>query len=297
MGTPAIVSLARLGVGSADPVDKALNFSSFNPNVNVVLRDLNGMRGTYDKDANRTVPERNMIGPSWAGEPTAAELLFMLEWVMGGTPTGTTTKTFPQANAPKEWNIHYKPNAGLEWFLGGVAIDTWTMQAAQGEPLTASAEMVGKTYDASRSNMPTLSYDQTTRPFMLNGLVLTHGGSSVACRGFTWRVVKNIQRDRHLNSMNLTDLVSASRQYTLAVEVPSGDYAAKWDDGLPKDGVSAVAAFTNAGGGVLTLTFPLLRYPGRSPDNSGAESFMTLDGEAYRVGAGSPITVTLVQDP
>lgn len=296
MGTASIRPLARLAVGSADPVDKALNFSAFDPGVTVVLRDTNGARGTYDLDSNRNVPERNIVAPTWAGEPTAAELLFLLEWVMSGTPTGTTTKTFPFANAPKEWFVHYKPNAGNEWFLGNVAVDSFTLQSSQGEPLTAALELVGKTYDAARSDMPTLSYDQTTRPFMLNGLVLSWGGGAIQCRGFTFRVMKNIDRGRHLNSMNLTDIVSQARHTTIAVEVPAGDNAAKWDDGIPMAGASVVATFTNAGGGVLTITLPLVRYQGRSPTTSGEESWLTFDGEAYRSGSGSPVTVTLTQD-
>lgn len=296
MGTPAITPLARLGIGSADPVDKALNFSVFQPGVLQELRDTNGMRGTFDKDGNRLVPSRKIVAPTYSGEPTAAELLFLLEWAMYGTPTGTTTKTFPLANTPAERYVHFAPNNGETWFLNGVAVDSCTLQAAQGEPLTMNLELIGKDYSTAHAAIPALTYDQTTRPFMLNGCVLQVGGVAKPIRGFTWRIMHNIDRGRFLNSLTLTDLLQSSRQITCAVEIPSGDASGLWDDGMPAAGVTLVATFTNAGGGVLVLSFPALRFPAKSPDFSAVEGFQTLDGEGYRVGSGSPVTVTLTQD-
>lgn len=291
MGTPAITELAKLAVGLADPVDIALNFSAFSPGVNRTLHDANGMRGTFDKDGNRVVPANTVVRPTWAGEPTAQELLTLLHMAMYGTPTGTTTKTFPLANSPSEWFVHFSPNAGDTWFLSGVAVDSFSLSASQGEALVGSAEMLGKTVNTAHAAMPALSYDQTTRPFMLNNLALTVGGASKQVRGFTWRIMHNLDGERWLNSPTLTDHVQRSRQITCAIEVPSGDNSGLWDDGIV--GATLVATFTGAGGSILVISFADLRFPGRSPEFGGGEGYLTLDGEGYRVGSGSPVTVTL----
>lgn len=295
MGTPAVTALAKLGFGFADPVDKGLNFSAFSPGVTQELRDANAMRGTFDKDSNRVVPSRKIVTPSFAGEPTAAELLYLLELAMYGTPTGTTTKAFPLANTPKESYWHFSPNNGDTWFLSGVACDSCTLQAAQGEPLTMSMDLVGKDFSLAHAAIPALTPDQTTRPFMLNGCVLQVGGVAKPIRGFTWRIMHNIDRGRFLNSLTLTDLIQSARQITCAVEIPSGDAAGLWDDGLAAAGTTLVATFTNAGGGILTISFGTLRFPARSPEFGPVEGYQTIDGEGYRVDANPPVSVTLVQ--
>src|SRR5436190_13786030 len=163
----APTALAKLGIGSADPVDTAMNFASFDIGVTRELRDTNGTRGTFFPDGNRILENRRRVEPKFASEPTAPELAYLLEWIMSGTPTGSTTKTYPWSDTAAVRFLHFHPTAGEEWFLSGCAVDTATLRASSGEPLTVELDIVGQTHDATRTNFPALTYDLTLQPFIL----------------------------------------------------------------------------------------------------------------------------------
>ena len=105
-------ALAKLALGASDPVDFGINFTSFDPGVKRTIHDANGTRGTFWKDANRMSTDRTIVAPRLSSEPTAPELAKILEWAMGGTPTGSTTKTYVWSDTPLARNLHFKPIAG-----------------------------------------------------------------------------------------------------------------------------------------------------------------------------------------
>lgn len=290
----SVTALAKLAIGASDPVDQPLNFVEFQPNVRLELRDTNATRGTYDKDGNRVRHSRTVITPRGVFEPSATELTYLLPWAMGGSPTGSGVVTYPAANAPAERYVFFSPVAGDTWFLSGVGVDVATFRAASGEPLTVELDLLGTTYNTAHAAYPSLTIDQTTQPFMLSDLVLTVGGSAVQCRAFSYRLNNNLDKTRYLNSLTLTRLQKLARQHTFTLDVPSGDNASLWDNGVA--GTTLVATFTNPNtASELILTVPDLRFPGQSPEHApNAEGFLRVEGEAYRTsGNANPVTVTL----
>lgn len=288
-------ALAKLGIGAADPVDFGLNFTTFDPGVKRTLHDSNGTRGTFWKDANRMNEDRRMVAPRLSTEPTAAELAKLLEWAMGGTPTGTTTKTYPWSDTPLGWYVHFKPKAGEEWFLEEVAVDQLTLSAQVGGGLTADVDLVGKDYDSTRSDFPSLSYDQTKQPFLLSRLALLVGGVTRNCRSFSFNILGGIDRDRFLNSQTLTTLQRLSAGFGVTFEVPSGDNGSQfWASGLA--GATLNAEFTTAGGSAFEIDIANMKFEGDSPVHAaGSEGFITVSAQALRVGSSTPVTLTVTQ--
>lgn len=290
---PSATQLAKLAVGNADPVTQFLNFREFSPGVRRELLDLNATRGTFDKDGNRVVVNRDHVEPRLSTEPTAAEAAVLLEWGMGGTPTGVGTVTYPLGDVLLQKYVFFSPKQGDTWFLSGVACDVFTVSAAVGEGLRFDLDLIGKTWDDTRSDFPAgLVLDQTTRPWVLSNLVLTVGGVVRKCRSFSFQVNHHIDRERYLNSLTLTDTLKLDQDVILSIEVPSGDNPGLWKLGVSTLTLSAV--FTSAGGGVLSLTVPDVRFEPTSPEHPGrAEGFLRLSGQCYRVAAGRPVTLTL----
>ena len=293
----SVTKLAKLGLGTADPVDTAMNFADFDPGVLRALKDTNGTRGTFFRDGNRMLENRVSVSPKFSSEPTAPELAYWLEWAMSGTPTGTTTKTYVWSNTPAVRFVHFKPNAGEEWFLDGVAVDTFTIQATSGEALSINADLVGQGYDDTRSDFPAgLTYDQVKQPFLLSHLSLTVNSVARKCRSLSLTIRNAIDRDRYLNQLTLSALQKLDAAFEVSVDVPSGDNSGLWKLGIDT-ACPLVATFTNpSNSAAFAITIADLRFPANTPVHpSGAEGFLTVQAQAMRVGSNTPVTLTLNQ--
>lgn len=292
----AQTALAKLALGTADPVDTGIAFRDFDPGVSKEIRDTTGTRGSFFSDANRNIPTRVGCEPRLSCEPSVTELVYLMPWILGGAPTGTTTKTFPFSNTAALRNIHFKPNAGEEWFLSDVGVDTATFRASTGEPLELDLDCLGRVPDATRTDFPGgITYDLTTQPWIMSHLALTVGGVSRTCREFTWTVKNGLDRTRFLNSLTLTAVnkVSPDGVYMFGIEVPSGDNGSQfWAAGVA--GASLVATFTNYSNSVLTITAANVNFQPRSPNfPQGGEAFLRLEGKATRTSTSDPVTVTI----
>lgn len=291
----AVTTLGKLGIGTADPVTTLLNHSQFELGINLMLRDTNATRGTFNKDGTgRVRHSRTMITPHIHCEPSQAELLVLIPWVMGQAATGTTTKTMSLSNTAYEHYVHWKPVAGEEVMLTGTVVDVGTFAASSGEPISVDLGLVARTYDDTRSDFPSLTPDQTSQPFLLTDLSLSFDGSTVQCREFSVSVNNGIDRSRFLNSLTLTRTQKLQRSITVTLDVPAGDNTGLWNEGI--EGAAMVATFTNsAQSKILTFTLPDIRFPGQSPTYPlGQEGFLRIQGEAYRTsGNAEPLTISL----
>lgn len=295
----AITTLGKLAV--ADAADFGTNplrldFADFDPGVSRDLRDMNGTRGKYDKDAARVRENRVRVEPRLRCEPTALELATLLQWALGGTPTGSGTVTYPLGDAVPTKHVRFDPNQGLKWQAAGVAVDALVLSSSSGEPLAADLELLGQTYSNPSDSFPALSLDVTTQPFILSDCVLTWNSTARQIRDLSLAVRNNLDRGRFLNSLTLTALVKLARQVVWSVELPSGDYDSLWDSGIA--GASLSAVFTN-GSTALTLTSAAVKFPPRNPMHPfQGEGMLRLEGEAYSSdGSAASLVVTLDGTP
>ncbi len=300
----AVEKLTKIAIGasggSSGSETTIVNCMSFDIGVRLELRDTNGTRGTFDKDGNRVKENRDRVSPRISSEPTYVEWAVLLPWITSGTPSGSPTVTYPfvATAVPNIQKIYFNPNAGDSYELTGCAVDSATFRAAVGEPLSVDLDIVGQTYTTSPSAFPSLTPDQVGHPFILSDLVLLIGGSTIQTREFSYKVSNNIDRERFLNSLTLTRTQILHREHMFTFDVPSGDNASLWDNGVA--GATMVATFTDATSGstsVMVFTVPDLRFPGQSPQFApNAEGFVRIEGEAYRtVGNSAPVGITLHQ--
>lgn len=295
MGSPT--QLAKLAFGTADPVDRAVNFIDFDPGVTVEFEDTHGTTGDYDKDDIRIVPSRKRVQPTFSSKPTAIELAYLLAWGMWGTPTGSGTVTYPLGNTPAQRNIHYYTPNSLEWFLSGCAVNRLELRAVSGQALMVNAAIVGIDSDDSRSNYPAIALDKTTQAFIMSGLTLTVAGVSKKCREFVFAVEHNIDLDRYLNSFTLTEHLKQDQRVSLTLDLPASEAPALWRQAQTA-GFSAVGTFVNALGGTLTMTMGSFRPAPKTPLwPSRQEGYVRAEGELTRTGTNRPVTITLVTGP
>lgn len=293
----AITALGKLGIGDADPVTLRLDFTEFDPGVLQEFKDLNGTRGKYDKDTERVRPVRTVVGPRYRGEPTALEWAEILEWALGGTPTGTGTLTYPLGNTAPAKYVHFAPNAGKQWKLSGVGVDVLTVRASSGDGVKCELDLVGQDFTNPSSSYPSIDLDVSTQPFLMTDCVLTWNSSTRQIRDLTVSVRNNIDRTRYLNSQTLTALYKLKREVVWSIELPSGDYDTLWDSGTGATGASLSAVFTN-GNQILTLASTAVRFPPRNPTHPfQQEGMLRLEGEAYSAAGATPLTVTLNAGP
>lgn len=292
-----ITPLAKLGVGDTSTVDTRLDFTEFDPGVMQEFKDLNGTRGKFDKDTERNRIVRKSVSPRYRGEPTALEWATILPWALGGAPTGSGTVTYPLGNSAPAKYVHFMPNAGKQWLLAGVGVDSLTIRSSAGEGVTCELDLVGLTYTNPSSSYPSINLDVSTQPFLMTDCVLTWNSTARQIRELSLTVRNNIDRTRYLNSQTLTALYKLRREISWAVELPSGDYDALWDSGTGTTGASLSAVFTN-GSQVLTLASTGVRFPPRNPSHPfQQEGMLRLEGEAYSVAGATPLTVTLNPGP
>lgn len=291
----AITSLAKLI--SADDTGFATNairldFIDFDPGVTEELRDMNGTRGKFDKDAARVRQNRTRVEPRFRAEPTALEWATILPWALGGTPTGSGTVTYPLGNSAPTKSLRFDPSNGTNWQMDGVAIDALTIRTSSGEPVDCDLDLLGQSFSNPSSSFPSGSLDVSTQPFLMSDCVLTWNSTTRQIRNLSLSVRNNLDRSRFLNSLTLTALNKIARQIIWSIELPSGDYDSLFDSGL--SGASLSAVFTN-GDAVLSLTSTSVKFPPRNPAHPfQGEGMLRLEGEAFSSdGSATPLTVTL----
>jgi hypothetical protein len=298
----SITTLAKLGwsaIGGSSPATQQIDFADFDLGISQDVRDLNGTRGKYNKDFGRVRKNLIHVEPSFRSEPTAVELAAILEWVMGGTVTGTTTKTYPFGNAAGLRYLAFDPGAGNLWNLTGVAVDSFTLSGSQGEPMSVSLGLLGQAYTVSGS-FPALSLDISTQPFLFIDCALTVNGSTTTIADFSLSISNGLDRGRFFNSSTLTALNKLNRTTTIGLTIPYGDFTSLFGYGVNGTGAvgSIVATFTN-GGSVLTVTAANVGFAPQSPSSPfQAEGFLTLSGECFSSSLTTdPITITLANGP
>lgn len=260
-----------------------LDFIDLDNGTTYEFKDMNGTRGKYTKDDIRVRNNRISILPRIRCQPSSVELSSLLAWILGGTPTGSGTVTYPLGNAALGKYLWYLPNNGTEWQFQNVGIDSATFRCSSGEPMEIDLELIGQTNTNPTVGFPATSLDVSTAPFIFSDLVFTVAGSATQVRETTLTIRNNIDRTRFLNNLTLTALVKLHREIIWEFAEPAGPYDVNWNTALSA-GASIVANWTQPASAtaVLTQTSNAVRLVPKSPQIPfQAESFLTLQGEAY----------------
>jgi hypothetical protein len=270
VSAPAALSkLARLGlsaIGATSPVNLGVQFQRLHTGAEEQVldtaRDVNF--GSLTHSLSRAVENLRRAQPSMTLKPNVGELKDsgLLQWCMGGAPTGTTTITYPLAAARLLRNVGIDDTARYTE-IQNAAVDVATFHAQSGGELYLDLDVVGTDF-TNAGSLPALT-QPTGPPFLMGQLALNVGGTTpVYVESFRLTLNNHIDRNRYFNSFALPDVIKTDRTVEIEIPMPLGTHFALWNAGAGSAGVSVTATFTSAAGKVLVFSMPSVRS-GDSP--------------------------------
>jgi hypothetical protein len=284
--------LGKLGIGTADPVDFALDFRQESLMCREEFLDGNGLRGTFQHDVSRVRRSIRRVGGQISLQPNAEELEKVLPWILGGTPSGTT---YPLSDTSSTRYITIDRVAKV-FTYDGCKVDTAQFRASRGQLLGLDLDVIGIDETVGNAGtFPSLSIDTASGPFVFSDLALTHAGDTYTPQDFNMSIRWKIDRDRFFNSNTLVSVVPTDLEIMVETRLPYGDATAVYNSG--PGGVAIVATFTN---GTVSLSFSLVKvcFPRQSPVlPNRSEVMVPLRGFAYKSGATAKLVTTLDSTP
>lgn len=281
----------RLAVGSADPVDREIEFVGETLKKTQVFGNFNGCRGTRAHHVTRTRLTREPVGGTIQMTPNPVELAWWLQRILGGSPSGTN---YPFAETIPTFAV--TKTDGVEVLTyEDVAASRATFRATPGQALALDVDCVGRTEKAD--TFPSLSVDNGS-PFVMSDLTLTVDAQTLITNNFTLVFDNRVNADRYFNALALASADATDRVVTLSLDVPyTTANTAGLVDGSGATGVAATATFTN-GTVSLAFEFPAFQFPRVVPDSArGREKVVTLAGQCFRTAAAAECTITLDSTP
>ena len=282
----------QLGIGASSTVSNRLDFESEDFGIQENLINLNGLRGTRSRDISRLRPNTRIAQGSINLQPTANEWANLLQWIFGGTPTGSGTVTYPLSDTLITQYLSID-RVSKVFTYSNVAVDRATFSATEGGPLQLRLDLIGtdETIGASGS-FPSLSLDTATNPFLFFDLALTIGATQqYYCKNFELTINNFLDKTRFYNNQTLTAIYPEDREITFKTNLAYGAAVALYNAG--SGGVAMNATFTY-GVQVLSMTAGTLAFPRKPPVISGKQEIMLpIDGYLMKSGSNLELTTTL----
>lgn len=291
----SVGTYGKLGIGSADPVDIRLRYRDENLAAKLELIDGNAINGTLDRNIELVRDGAIRVGGPINMIPNAYEFSQLLRWILGGTPSGTGTVTYPLTQANDLPEKYVTIDRVIKVFTyTGCKVSRATFRATQGGPLELSLEIVGKSAsEASAGTFPSLTLDISNGPFVFRDLVMSVGGTTVKAKEFTLTVDNMLDTERFFNSQTLQSIDQPDRKITFETSLPYGDHQAL-KSGFTAAGTAVVATFTN-GGAVLAFSMVKVAIPYEDPATPGrvVEIMLPVSGDAMSSGTTASLVTTL----
>jgi hypothetical protein len=283
----------KLGISSGSPVTIRYNFVVADMALEETLHNNSGDSATRDELALRTRLNSRAPDGTIGFEPTPIEWYALLEWILGGTGSGTS---LPLADTLPTRFITLDDTVDVKTWDGCVA-GRATISSGQQQPLKLDLEVNGidEALGAAAS-FPAIAFDDTFGPYMhADGVFVIN---SVTVRPKQWSLtIENMpDTERYFNSNTRINIPSKGRRFTWNFQLPYGDYAAAY--GLQAADVGCSATFT-AGAFSLAFSSTRVRFPRQGPKGRGREEEIMLvpNGVARMAVGGVPITVTCDKTP
>jgi hypothetical protein len=292
---PVYPFATQLGIDTAATVTKRFDFQAADVVLAEDFVDTNGLRGTRARAVERLRQGNRRVGGPLRLQPTAVEMANLLAWIMGGSPTGSPTVTYPLADTLADRYVVIDRGSKV-FSYNGCRVNRATFRGAQGQPLDLTLDVVGIDETLGNSGtFPALTLDVTTVPFMFTDLVFVLNAVTVQALEVEITIDNAIDTNRFFNSQIATALIATDRHVTLNTRLSYGDQSALYGTGV--GGVAATATFT-AGGQVLTFTFAKVAFPRHSPPTRGREEVMLpLQGTCYKSGSTLELITSLNPGP
>lgn len=284
----AIGTLGKFGIGASSPVTTWLDFQNETLKSRQEIFNGNGVRGTRSHTVERTRPSIERVGGTISLQPNAAELAAIMEWIMGGSPSGTT---YPLADTQPARDLCVDRVTKVFTYTG-CKVDKATFKAAQGQALSVDLDVVGLTETVGNAGtFPALSLDVATSVFMFSDCVITAGGTTLTPKDVTIEINHHIDRERFFNGLTMASVEALDRSIMFTCNLPYGDQSTLYNAGSA--GVQVVATFTN-GTVSLAMTMVKVVYPKDAPNIQGrTEIMLPISGQAYKSGSTMELVTVL----
>lgn len=177
----------------------------------------------------------------------------LLEGIMGGTPTGSGTLTYPVANTLPGFTVEARIGSSYYKGAGFICAEAEFSSEANGA-LMLSLTMMGATIAHALSG-GTNSVDLTKRAFIHTDVVVTVAGTGYPISAFKWGITRNAA-PWHANSVQPNTVVEKrampiAGEFEMLMSKESKDIFLNF----PSDTTVAIVATYTSGSDVLTFTF------------------------------------------
>lgn len=290
--------LGQFGIGTANPVTQRLNYASEDFKRKDEVINGNGLRGTREEDAELHRDSIQRVAGPASFIPTALEWSYLLQWILGGTPSGNSyglADTIPTRYVTIDRKVKV-------FTYAGVGVNRATFKASRGTALTLDLDLIGISSTVGNTGtFPALTLDVSTKPFIFSDLVISVGGTTVSVAEFNMTVDNKIDADRYFNGLNLSAVNALDREIRFSTSLPYGDHESiRAAMNAGNNGLAVVGTFTN-GNTSMIFTMPGVIIPMMEPGTPGrVEIMLPVEGKACRVGgsAGTPsLAITLDSVP
>lgn len=283
--------LGMSAVGGSGNATVAFDFRNEGLGMVEDLVNGNGVRGTRSHSKERVRAGLQRINGNLEFQPGPTELSNLLQWIMGGSPTGSGTVSYPFAETLPARDITIDRITKVFSYAGAKCARA-TFRCSQGTLLNVSVDVVAKTESIGNAGtFPSLTL-AAEFPFFMSDLTLVINGTTVTPADFVLTIDNNVDRDRFFNSLTLVTVETQDRVVTFSTNVPYGDFSALYNAGSA--GVTLSAVFNNTAGGVLTITSPALVFMRDSPNVPGKDEIMLpISGRCMKSTTNAELAITL----
>jgi hypothetical protein len=262
-----------------------------------VIVERGGLRGTRSHVADDTRVGPYSVGGMLVLEPTPEDLALWLPRILGGTPTGTSPKTYPLAETLPSFTLAIDRVAKV-FTYAGCKVNRAIVSGAQGGLLRLAMDIVAQSESVGAAgSFPALTAS-VTQPYLFSDLALTLAATAREVRQFALTIDNGLVTDRFMNSLTIVSAPEGDRTVTLST---THAWAPANTDLYAQAlaGAAGTLELTNALGGTpptgyrTTFSFATLQCPDRSPSVGGRqEVFLNLEMWARKVAGTAELVVT-----
>ncbi len=282
---------SQVGISENNPVDVRFEFARCMLGAHESIIDANGIVGSRSRDIERVRNGLIRVNGSLEMEPTAFEWAAILPWIMGGTPTGGPSFTYPLGDQMPTRFISVDKIAKV-FTYAGCAVNKFTLRGAQGEALKLTIEVIGTTEtEANAGTFPSLVIDLTTRVFVFHDGSITVGGTPTLLKSWELTVDNHIDPERFFNSVTLASTLALDRTTTFKTQIAYDSVLGAAIYGTGISGAAIAINHTN-GNSTLNIAMPAVSFPKQGiPVPGRVEEMLEINGVAYRSALASELSI------
>lgn len=223
--TAPFVPLGQLGIDTANPVTHAYEYQcpfDLQGKQEYIYPD--GARGTLDEQAETATKGLFRVEGALKFKPVHDFLsTIALKWILGGTPTGSSPVTYPEANAALGAYVTIDRIEKVDTY-GLVWVNSATFTSEEGRELELDIDVLGQTEtEGAAASFPTGLTAPLQPPFVhsSSGTSMTINGVVRQVKRVSLALNNNLLRDRFFNSTTMQLTAKTKRTWAITVSVPA----------------------------------------------------------------------------